>query len=108
MLTMTDANDRRTDVTVVDDPEREVFVARLDDGTSAGGAYYQRRDGVVTFTHTEVDPAYEGRGVGSQLARGALDQVRAAGERIVPLCPFIKAYVRRHPEYEDLLARTDG
>jgi predicted GNAT family acetyltransferase len=93
-------------VTVVDDPAEQVFLARLEDGTTAGGAYYRRAGGVVTFTHTEVDPAYEGRGIGSQLAAGALAQVRAAGETIVPLCPFIKAYVQRHPEYADLLRRT--
>ncbi|HWV78594.1 MAG TPA: GNAT family N-acetyltransferase [Isoptericola sp.] len=97
-----------TPVTVVDDRENQVFLARLDDGRRAGGAYYERRgdagSAVVVFTHTEVDPEFEGRGIGSQLAAGALDQVRAAGEKIVPLCPFIKAYVQRHPEYADLLA----
>jgi len=102
-------NDSRTPVTVVDDRAQQVFLARLDDGRTAGGAYYERTDGdgstgVVVFTHTEVDPAFEGQGIGSQLAAGALAQVREAGAKIVPLCPFIKAYVQRHPEYADLLA----
>lgn len=92
------------DVTVTDVPERAVFVAVLGDGTEAGGAYYRRRDGVVTFTHTKVDPAFEGRGVGTRLAAGALALVRDAGERFVPLCPFIRAYVERHPEFADLRA----
>jgi len=95
-------------VTVVHDRDNQVFLARLDDGRRAGGAYYERSDdagaGIVVFTHTEVDPAFEGQGIGSQLAAGALDQVRAAGEKIVALCPFIKAYVQRHAEYADLLA----
>ncbi len=94
--------DTRAQITVVDDPQEQVFRARFEDGTDAGGAYYERSGGVVTFTHTEVDPAYEGQGIGSQLAAGALDQVRAAGETIVPLCSFIKKYVERHPEYADL------
>ncbi|ANC31733.1 GNAT family N-acetyltransferase [Isoptericola dokdonensis] len=95
--------DPRPAVTVRDDPDRRVFLALLDDGTEAGGAYYRRRDGVVTFTHTEVSPEFEGQGVGSALAAGALATVRAAGERVVPLCPFIKAYIARHPEQQDLL-----
>ncbi|SKC80891.1 GNAT family N-acetyltransferase [Krasilnikoviella flava] len=98
--------DSPTPVTVVDDRDQQVFLARLDDGRTAGGAYYERTDGVVVFTHTEVDPAFEGQGIGSQLAAGALAQVRDAGEKIVPLCPFIKAYVRRHPEQADLLAHS--
>lgn len=97
-------SDPRPTVTVRDDPARRVFLALLDDGTEAGGAYYRRRDGVVTFTHTEVSPDLEGQGVGSALAAGALDAVRAAGERVVALCPFVKAYIDRHPEQQDLLA----
>ncbi|MEN5072525.1 GNAT family N-acetyltransferase [Isoptericola cucumis] len=98
--------DNREQITVVDDRENQVFLARLPDGSSAGGAYYRRSGGVVTFTHTEVDPAYEGRGIGSQLAAGALGHVRDAGETFVPLCPFIKAYAERHPEYADLRASS--
>ena len=59
----------------------------------------------MIFTHAEVAPAFEGRGVGSALAAGALDRVWESGERVVALCPFIRAYVERHPEYEDLTRR---
>ena len=54
----------------------------------------------VIFTHTEIDPAYEGQGLGSKLAGGALDFARAAGHPVVPLCPFIASYIERHPEYD--------
>ncbi|MGH3735063.1 MAG: GNAT family N-acetyltransferase [Micromonosporaceae bacterium] len=73
------------------------------DGTVAGFAAYRLRPETVVFTHTEIDPAYEGRGLGSQLARGALDDVRGAGKRVLSLCPFIAGYIERHPEYGDLV-----
>jgi predicted GNAT family acetyltransferase len=64
-----------------------------------------RLDGdVITFTHTEVPEALGGRGVGGALAQRALDDVRARGLRVVAECPFIKSYVERHAEYQDLLA----
>ncbi|WP_418275222.1 GNAT family N-acetyltransferase [Isoptericola jiangsuensis] len=96
--------DSRPAVTVRDDQERHAFLALLDDGTEAGGAYYQRSDGVVTFTHTEVSPDLEGQGIGSALAEGALGAVRDAGEQVVAQCSFIAAYLDRHPEHQDLLA----
>ena len=74
------------------------------DGEPAGFAEYRLRDGRVIFTHTEVDSAFEGHGLGSSLARGALDDVRNRGLQAVPLCPFIAAYIERHPEYQDLVA----
>lgn len=67
-------------------------------------ADYTRRDGEIVFTHTEVPPPLRGKGVASALIRGALDQVRGEGVRVVPSCPFVKAYIERHPEFEDLLA----
>ena len=74
------------------------------DGTLAGFAEYREVDGVRVFTHTEVFDAFEGKGIGSTLARGALDAERAAGRRIVALCPFVDGYIRRHPdEYGDLV-----
>jgi predicted GNAT family acetyltransferase len=64
---------------------------------------YRGRDGVVTLVHTEVEPEWEGHGIGSKLVLGALDDVRARGLRIRPLCPFVAGYIRHHPEYEDLV-----
>lgn len=63
---------------------------------------YKRADGVLTILHTEVPTALEGRGIGSALVRGVLDIARAQGLKVNPLCPFVKAYLDRHPEYADL------
>jgi predicted GNAT family acetyltransferase len=65
--------------------------------------YYKVSDGVITFVHTEVPSELGGKGVGSMLVKGALDQVRAEGLKVVPECPFVKAYIGKHPEYADLL-----
>jgi predicted GNAT family acetyltransferase len=65
--------------------------------------YYQIADGVITFVHTEVPDALAGRGVGSKLVKGALDQVRSQGLKVVAQCPFVKAYIEKHAEYADLL-----
>ena len=89
-------------VEVRDNPAEHRFEVH-DDGKLAGFARYVRRPGRIFFVHTEIDPAFEGRGLGSQLASAALDATRATGERIVPLCPFIASYVERHPEYADLV-----
>jgi predicted GNAT family acetyltransferase len=66
-------------------------------------AYYGTADGVITFEHTEVPPELGGKGIGSKLIKGALDQVRADGLKVVAQCPFVKAYIAKHPEYADLL-----
>jgi predicted GNAT family acetyltransferase len=74
------------------------------DGALAGFADYQLTDELVVFTHTEVDPAFEGQGVGSAIARGALDDVRDSGVRkVLPLCPFIAGWIARHPDYQPLV-----
>lgn len=94
-------------VEVVDSVEHhryEIHVA----GRLAGFAAYRRGSDRRTFTHTEIDPAYEGRGLGSQLARAALDSTRSLGLLVVPLCPFIAGYIDRHPEFQDLLAPAPG
>ena len=95
-----------TDVDVRDVPERQRFEARGDDGTVLGVAEYERRPGVVVFTHTEVDPRQEGHGIGSALVRAALDHVREAGDRIEPVCPFVRSFVAENPDYADLV--VDG
>lgn len=89
------------DVEVVDVPERGRYEARIGERT-VGFAEYQRSDDLVVLPHTEVDPAYEGQGVGSALARAALDDIRERGAAVDPRCPFIASYIDRHPEYADL------
>jgi len=66
-------------------------------------SYYRLTPGVITFVHTEVPQALAGQGVGSKLIRGALEMVRAQGLKVVPQCPFVSAYMGKHPEYNDLL-----
>jgi predicted GNAT family acetyltransferase len=65
--------------------------------------YYKLSDGVITFVHTDVPPELGGKGVGSALVKGALDQVRAGGLKVIAQCPFVKAYIDKHTEYADLL-----
>ena len=66
--------------------------------------YYRLADGVITFIHTEVPPELGGKGVGSKLIRGALDQVRADGLKVIAQCPFVKAFIEKHADYADLLS----
>ncbi len=74
------------------------------DGEQVGFAEYQLTDRLIVFTHTEVEDRCEGMGVGSALARAALDDVRAEGTRkVLPLCPFIKSWIDHHADYEDLV-----
>lgn len=92
-----------SEVTVTQNADRHRYEAHLD-GELAGFAAYELDDDVVTFTHTEVDPAYEGRGVGGALVRGALDDVRSTGGRqVLARCPFVSSWIDRHPDYADLL-----
>jgi len=65
--------------------------------------YYEVADGVVTFDHTEVPPELGGKGIGSKLVKGALEQVRADGLQVIANCEFVKGYIGKHPEYADLL-----
>lgn len=74
------------------------------DGHRAVAAYQLEGDRIV-FTHTKVPHAIEGRGVGSKLIRAALDSARDQHLKVVPHCPFVAAYIERHPEYRDLLAK---
>ena len=89
-------------VGVVDNPAQLRYELRLGD-VLAGYLAYRAEPGTLVLVHTDVDPAYEGRGLGSRLIGGALDDIRARGLLMVPLCPFVAAYVRRHPEYADLV-----
>jgi predicted GNAT family acetyltransferase len=91
-----------SDFVVRDNPE-ELRYEGLRDGQLVGLIRYRREPGVVVLVHTEVDEAVEGTGVGSQLVRGAFEDLRARGLRLVAVCPFVAAYLRRHPQCGDLL-----
>lgn len=91
-------------VQVSDAPDRHRYEAAVDGRVAGFAAYADTDQGVRVFTHTEVEPAYGGRGVGGALVRGALDDVRARHLAARPLCPFIAGWIDRHPEYADLVA----
>lgn len=90
-------------IDVRDNSDESRYEARLDD-QPVGFAYYRAEPGRVIFTHTEVRAEAEGKGVGSALVRWALDDVRRRGLAVVPLCPFVRGFISRHPEYQDLVA----
>jgi predicted GNAT family acetyltransferase len=90
-------------VTVRDNPA-ELRYEALAGGDLIGEIRYRTEPGLVVLVHTEVDPSHEGAGVGSELVGRALDDIRERGLHVVPLCPFVAAYIRSHPEYADLVA----
>lgn len=92
-------------LTVENVPEDQAYVAHAGDQV-AGRAEYQLAKALVVFTHTEVEPRFEGQGVGGTLVREALDDVRSRGLSVLPLCPFVKAWIGRHPDYQDLVYRA--
>jgi uncharacterized protein len=85
-----------------DNPEQNRFEAELGDGSFAI-AEYELFPGRIVFTHTEVPPRHEGRGIGSALIRFALRSAREQGLKVVPVCPFFAAYIRKHAGEQDLL-----
>ncbi len=90
------------EIDVTDNPVELQYEIHVD-GVLAGLIRYVREDdGTVALVHTEVDPGIEGHGLGGKLVAGALDDARARGLRVRPLCPFVASYIKRHPEYADL------
>ena len=81
--------------------EASRFEVETPDGLAV--AEYQRARNLIVFTHTEVPEGQEGHGIGQRLATAALDWARAEGEPVMPLCPYIAAFIRRHSEYRDLV-----
>jgi len=94
-------------IEIRDNPAERRYEA-LVDGTLAGWIDYNPRDGWLIFVHTEVLPAFGGRGIAARLAARALDDVRSRGLRVTPQCPFVAAYIRSHPAYQDLVVGQRG
>jgi len=96
---MSDANPAYV---IRDNAEKRRFEIDLGDGSFAI-AEYRLRAGKIMFVHTEVPPAHEGRGIGSLLVRTALASARERGLKVIPICPFVVAYIKKHAEEQDLL-----
>ncbi len=91
-------------MTVRDNPD-ELRYELIDGQRVVGEIRYRREPGVVVLVHTEVDPALEGQGLASELVEGAFRDLRARGLRVVPFCPYVRAWLRRHPEEADIVGR---
>jgi predicted GNAT family acetyltransferase len=88
--------------TVRDNPDRHRFEIDLGDGSFAI-AEYTLPAGKIMFTHTEVPPAHEGKGLGTMLIKAALAAARERGLQVIPICPFFAGYMQKHAEVQDLL-----
>ena len=86
---------------VIDNPERRRF--ELTQQGLVAFADYRREPGRIVIPHVEAPPALRGTGAAGRLMAGALDIIRAEGLRVVPSCPYAAAFIKRHPEYQDLL-----
>lgn len=92
-----------TELVVRDAPERQRFELAV--GDEVATLAYTRDGNRISLDHTEVPPSLEGRGLGSRLARAGLEHARAHHLRVIVYCPFVRAYLKRHPEYADLVVR---
>lgn len=88
---------------VKDNPAEERFEV-YDGDELAGSLYYEQRGEALALIHTEIEPAFNGRGLGSVLVRRTLEQLRERGVKLIPLCPFVRSWMEKHPEYDDLKA----
>ena len=95
-------SDPTAELSVIDAPESSRFELLLD-GERVGLADYSLDGVVMTVPHLETDPAYQGQGFSAVLMQGLLDSIRANGQTIRPICPYAAAYIRGHPDTQDLL-----
>lgn len=96
-----------SDLEVRQDLEKHRYEAWLAE-TAVGHTKYRLTDGVIVFTHTEVDPEHRGQGIAGRMIRFALDDVRARDLRVVAKCPKVRSWIDKHPDYQDLLAGSPG
>ena len=89
-------------IEIMDDADQHAYVISVED-RRVGKAVYHLRGGRYFFVHTEIDPDMNGRGLGRRLVEFALEDVKVKEGTVVPICPFFRAYIKRHPEYDDLV-----
>ncbi len=93
---------KKENLKVTHDEANQQFEIALDD-KKALIQYKKQGDDTLNLFHTEVPKEFEGKGVGSRLVKQTLDQIKAEGKKIVPSCPFVAIYVKRHPEYQTMV-----
>lgn len=94
--------EKHAEISVADAPERNRYEITVD-GTLAGFTQYRDKASVRTFPHTEIEDAYAGRGLATRLIREALDDTRRQEKSVVPLCPAVRRFIVKHPDYLDLV-----
>lgn len=90
-----------------DNKDRARYELELEHGHIATANYSRTRNGNIALTHTEVPYEYEGKGIGSELVENCLLDIKSQGCLVVPQCPFVSAYIRRHPQWEELVGERD-
>ena len=93
-------------IVVADHPERRRFEIHVGDAL-AGFTEYRPRGDRYAFVHTEIGDEFGGRGLASRLIKGALDEMRARDIGVLPYCPFVKRYIQRHADYQDLVPAAE-
>ena len=94
-------SDAEPEVRVVHDADAQRF--RAGEGEGAAVLQYRLTPGRITFLHTLVPEVLRGQGIAQKLAHAGLEHARAEGLRVVPICPFVQSYVKKHPEYQTLV-----
>lgn len=89
---------------IVENPAESRFELAIDGSPEIAAAYFRMRGDQIVLTHTIVPERFSGQGIGSQLARGVFDEVRASNRKVILICPFMSAFYARHPEYGDVVA----
>lgn len=90
------------DTTVLEVPEQHRYVISVG-GEQVGVMEYQRDGASLALLHAETDPAHSGQGLAGELTRVVLDEARERGDAVLPFCPYVAAWIRKHPEYTDLV-----
>ena len=94
------------DIEIIENEEKRRFEAQVGEHTAVMYRYYD--EGNLVVTHTKVPDELAGQGLASHMARSVLDGARQRGQSVVPICPFLAAYIQRHPEYQDLVHKGPG
>ena len=98
-------SDAASDAPVIDNVDESRYEIRLDDGVAL--IDYNRGLNSISFIHTEVPQQLEGKGLAGRLAKHALDTARRDHEQVIPICAYVASYIDRHPEYQDLLRKSE-